>query len=324
MGTRAFITGIAGFAGGYLAEELLRAGEHVEGAYLPGEPIDHIKGLGKKIVLHRCDICSASELTAAIRKAKPDTVYHLAAITSVPQGENNPKKMLETNFMGTLNLFQALQKEAADSRLVFISSSEVYGRVQQSDNPVRESQSVAPIHFYGFTKLITEQFLRYCNRTKGFRVIILRPFNHIGPRQSDRFVCSSFAKQIAGIEVKGNEPVLRVGNLKPVRDFTDVRDMVQAYRMGALKCKEGTPYQIASGKGVAIEEVLRKILSFSDTPIDVQQSSSLVRKVEIPILTGNASLFTRATGWQQTIQLNESLRDLYKYWKKRWKTGAAT
>ena len=324
MPTKAFITGIAGFAGSYLAESLIESGEQVEGTCLPDEPLANIKAIGKKITLHRCDICDAPGLTEAIRKARPDTVYHLAAISSVPQGEDSPKKMLETNFMGTMNLVRALLKEAPKSRLIFISSSEVYGRVQPEDNPVRESQPLAPIHFYGFTKLISEQFLRNYHRTKGFPVVLLRPFNHIGPRQSERFVCSSFAKQVAGIDKKRLDPVLHVGNLEPVRDFTDVRDMVQAYRLAALHCKEGTPYQIASGQGVPVKEMLNEIISFSDVPIQVRQNPSLVRNVEIPVLTGNASRFTKATGWQKTITLTDSLKDIYRYWKKKWKKGEAT
>ncbi len=319
MSMRALITGIAGFAGSYLAEALLEEGDHVEGLCLPDEPVVNIEGFSNRIVLHTGDLGSPADVSRAIRKARPDVIYHLAAISSIPLGEENPKQMLDTNFIGTLNLANAIQKEAPKARLVYISSSEVYGKVAPGKNPVRESQPVAPIHFYGFTKMITENFLRYWFRTRGRSVVFLRPFNHIGPRQSERFVCSIFSKQAAAIQEGKQDPVMRVGNLSPVRDFTDVRDMVRAYRLAAERCKDGIPYHIASGKGTSIEKVLSEILSFVSTEVDVQQDPALYREIEIPVLTGDASLFSKTTGWNPRFELTDSLRDLFTFWTGRWK-----
>jgi len=316
---RAFITGIAGFAGSHLAEALLEAGDHVEGLCLKGESLANLGTLTNRVVVHSGDICTPPLLTDAIRRATPDVIYHLAAMTSVPMAEDHPKRALDTNFIGTLNLIHAMQKEAPKARLVYISSSEVYGKVPPEKNPVQETQPVAPIHFYGFTKLITENLLRHWFRTKGSSVVLLRPFNHIGPKQSDDFVCSNLAKQVAGIQEGKQQPVLRVGNLSPVRDFTDVRDTVRAYRLASERCKEGTPYNIASRRGISVEEVLRELLSFSTVEIEVQQDPSLFREAEIPVLTGDPSLFSRTTGWKRAFSLSQTLKDVFLYWTQRWK-----
>jgi GDP-4-dehydro-6-deoxy-D-mannose reductase len=316
MSFRAFITGIGGFAGGHLAEALLRADNHVEGTVRPGGSSSPIGHLGARVTLHPCDVRSSGALADVVRKAKPDVVYHLAATTSVSEGEADPHGTMEVNLTGTLHLLEAIRKEIPGALLVHISSSEVYGKVLPEENPIREHHPEAPVHAYGLSKLLSEQLVRFYERRHGISAIILRPFNHIGPRQSDRFVCASFAKQLVSIELGRTSPVLRVGNLDPVRDFTDVRDMAEAYRLAAEHCESGSLYNIASGQGTSIADLLSQMLSLTHSQIEVREDPNRVRKTEIPVLIGDATSFTEKTGWQRRFALRETLSDTTAYWRR--------
>ena len=317
MSFRAFITGIGGFAGSHLAEALVREQNRVEGTLLPGEPTNNIDHLISHLTLHATDIRSRESLAEAIRKAKPDVVYHLAATTSVSEGERDPQGTMEVNLTGTMHLLEAIRTEAAGARLVYVSSSEVYGKVLPEENPVGEDRPEAPVHAYGLSKLLAEQVVRFYQRFYGISAVILRPFNHIGPRQSDQFVCPSFVRQLVWIECGRAEPVIHVGNLDPIRDFTDVRDMVKAYRLAAEDCKPGSLYNIASGVGVSIADLLNEILSLINARVEVREDPDRVRTTEIPVLIGDATSFTKTTGWQRQFELRESLREMLAYWRQQ-------
>ena len=314
---RAFITGIGGFAGSHLAEALVQEQNRVEGTVLPGESTDNIGHLIPHLTLHPTDIRSRESLAEAIRKAQPDVVYHLAATSSVSEGERDPAGTMEVNLTGTLHLLEAIRAEAAGARLVYVSSSEVYGKVLPEENPVGEDRPEAPVHAYGLSKLLAEQVVRFYQRCHGISAVILRPFNHIGPRQSDQFVCPSFVKQLVWIECGRAEPVIHVGNLDPVRDFTDVRDMVKAYLLAAEHCKPGSLYNVASGEGVSIADLLGEILSLINARVEVRQDPDRVRKTEIPLLTGEATSFRQTTGWQRQFVLQDSLKEMVAYWRHR-------
>jgi GDP-4-dehydro-6-deoxy-D-mannose reductase len=316
MTCRAFITGIGGFAGSHLAEALLRADNHVEGTVRPERSSSPVGRLPEFVTLHPCDVRSSADLADAVRKAKPDVVYHLAATTSVSEGEADPHGTMEVNLTGTLHLLEAIRKETPGARLVHISSSEVYGRVLPAENPIREDRPEAPVHAYGLSKLLSEQLVRFYERRHGIATIILRPFNHIGPRQSDRFVCASFLKQLVSIELGRASPVLHVGSLDPVRDFTDVRDMVEAYRLAAEHCESGSLYNVASGQGTSIADLLGKMLSLTDSQIEVREDPNRLRKTEIPVLIGDATSFTKRTGWRRRFVLIETLNDTADYWRQ--------
>jgi GDP-4-dehydro-6-deoxy-D-mannose reductase len=316
MSLRAFITGIGGFAGSHLAEALLRANNHVEGTVRPGGSSIHTGDFPALVTLHPCDVRSSEGLAEAVRKAKPDVVYHLAATTSISEGEADPQGAMEVNLTGTLHLLEAIRKEIPGALLVHISSSEVYGKVPPEENPIREDRPEAPVHAYGLSKLLSEQLVRFYERRHGISAIILRPFNHIGPRQSDRFVCASFVKQLVSIELGRTSPVLRVGNLDPVRDFTDVRDMVEAYRLAAEHCEPGSLYNIASGQGTSIADLLSQMLSLIHSQIEVREDPNRVRKTEIPVLIGDATSLTEKTGWQRRFALRETLSDTTAYWRQ--------
>ncbi|MEW6440467.1 MAG: GDP-mannose 4,6-dehydratase [bacterium] len=317
MASRTLITGLGGFAGSHLAERLLEAGDTVEGTCSPRGDLAHIRHLQDRVVVHRCDLRSSRATSEVVRKARPDVVYHLAAVTFVPEGETDPGNLFETNFLGTLHLLEAVRREAPQALFVFISSSEVYGGVGPEESPITEEHPARPVHAYGLSKLVAEQLVEMYGKTRGVSALRLRPFNHIGPRQSDRFVCSSFARQIARIESGRQEPVVRAGDLTPIRDFTDVRDMVRGYRLAAERCMPGALYQIASGTGVPIGRVLEELLPYAGVPVEVRPDTSRLRKVDIPVLVGDPGKFIAATGWRPRFRLSETLRDLYRFWKAR-------
>jgi len=317
MSLRAFITGIAGFAGSHLAETLIREGNRVEGTLLPGESGGNVEHLIPHLKLHPCDIRSRGSLAEAIRKARPDVVFHLAATSSVSEAERDPTGTMEVNLTGTLHVLEAVRAEAAGALLVYVSSSEVYGKVLPEENPVREDRPEAPVHAYGLSKHLAERVVRFYGGHRGIRAVILRPFNHIGPRQADGFVCSSFVKQLVWIEVGRAEPVIRVGNLDPIRDFTDVRDMVKAYRLAVDHCKPGSLYNVASGVGVSIADVLKEILTLIDADVEVREDPGRVRKTEIPVLIGDATSFRKTTGWQRQFALRDSLEAMALYWRRQ-------
>jgi GDP-4-dehydro-6-deoxy-D-mannose reductase len=317
MSLRAFITGIAGFAGSHLAETLIRERNRVEGTILPGESAGNVEHLIPHLKLHPCDVRTRGSVAEAIRKARPDVVFHLAATSSVSEAERDPTGTMEVNLTGTLHVLEALRAEAPGALLVYVSSSEVYGKVRPEENPVREDHSEAPVHAYGLSKHLAERVVRFYGECRGIRAVTLRPFNHIGPRQSDRFVCSSFVKQLVWIEAGRAEPVLRVGNLDPIRDFTDVRDMVEAYRLAMDHCKPGSLYNVASGAGVSIADVLKEILAMVDADVEVREDPGRIRKTEIPVLVGDATSFRTTTGWQRQFVLRDSLEEMALYWRRQ-------
>lgn len=317
MSLKAFITGIAGFAGSHLAETLIQEQNRVEGTILPGESTRHVEHVMPHLKLHACDVRSRESVAQAIRKARPDVVYHLAASSSVSEAERDPAGTMGVNLTGTLHVLEAIRAEAPGALLVHVSSSEVYGKVLPEENPVREDHPEAPVHAYGLSKNLAERVVRFYERCHGISTVILRPFNHIGPRQADRFVCSSFVKQLVWIEGGRAEPVLRVGNLDPIRDFTDVRDMVKAYRLVVDHCKPGSLYNVASGLGVSIAEVLNEILAMIDTTVEVREDPERIRKTEIPVLIGDATSFRKATGWQRQFALKDSLQEMVLYWRRK-------
>ena len=309
---KALVTGATGFAGRHLCRRLLEAGHEVVGTALSDE---EAQGAPHPVV--RCDITDAAAVDALFRQTRPDAVFHLAAVTSVREATHDPEAALGTNVEGTRHLLESTFRNAAGATFVAISSGEVYGRVRLEDLPIRESQPVAPVHLYGETKAAVERLCQdYAQR---LRIIVLRPFNHIGPGQSPRFVVSSFAKQVADIEAGRAEPVLRVGNLAAERDFSHVRDVVEAYLLAVARCEPATPYNVCSGVAVPIRRVLDLLLSMSRVRVRVEQDPDRLRPSDIPVLCGCPEKLERATGWTRRYRLEQTLADVLAAWRQRAK-----
>jgi len=295
--------------------DLLDQGWEVLGIERHGAILGNLSDLIDRVKVMECDILSSKDVGYVIRRHKPDTIFHLAGTSFVPDAQNAPQMAFEINVKGSLNILEETRENAPEAGLVFISSAEVYGNADQVLMPLTEENQLSPVNIYALTKLCAEEIAAYYHRVSGVNCVVLRPFNHIGPGQRASFVTSSFALQIARIEVGKQEPVLRVGNLESSRDFTDVRDMVRAYRLAAEYCKPGRPYNICSGKAYMIKEILEKMLALSEAKIEIREDPERLRASEVPIFQGNRARFTEATGWKPSFSINETLEEILDYWR---------
>jgi len=312
---RAFVTGVAGFAGSHLAELLIKEGFETYGADLGGRSLTRAAETVKGAELVGCDVRDRETLSRIVSEVAPDVVFHLAALASVPECERNPTAAIETNVIGSANLLDAVRNNAPKARTILISSSEVYGKVAPEQIPLAENAPVKPANLYGVTKASVEMLSALYTQEYGMDIVVLRPFNHVGPRQSPAFVCSDFAAQIARIERGLVPPRIDVGNLTVERDFTDVRDMVRGYVLAARRAQGGEIYNVCSGKGVRVEQILQMLLEYAEIPIEVHRDPAKFRPSELPVLVGTAEKFARSTGWAASIPIEVTLRETLDYWR---------
>ncbi len=312
---RAFVTGVAGFAGTHLAELLIKEGFDTYGTDLGERSLTKAAEIVKGAELVRCDVRDREKLSRVVSEVAPDVVFHLAAVASVVECERNPTATIETNVIGSCNLLDAVRNSAPNARTIMVSSSEVYGKVAPEQVPIAEDTPVKPANLYGVTKASVEMLSTLYAEKYGMDIVILRPFNHVGPRQSPAFVCSDFAAQIARIERGLAPPRIDVGDLAVERDFTDVKDMVRAYVLAARCARGGEIYNVCSGRGVRIEQIVNTLLEYAEVAIEVHRDTAKLRSSEIPVLVGTAEKFARATGWAAEIPFEVTLRATLDYWR---------
>lgn len=320
---RALITGITGFAGSHLADYLLEDHPEVEvyGIYRWRSRRDNIEHIENRLHLVEADLRDYTSLHHLLDDVRPDTIFHLAAQSFVPSSWRAPGETLTTNIAGQTNLFEAVRTLHIDPTIQIACSSEEYGLVHPDEVPIREDNPLRPLSPYAVSK-VGQDFLGYQYfQSYGLKVLRTRGFNHTGPRRGSVFVTSNFTKQVASIEAGLQEPVIRVGNLDAVRDFTDVRDMVRAYWLAVTKGRPGEVYNICSGKGITIRELLDLILSFSKVAVAVETDPERLRPSDVEILIGDASKFHADTGWEPTIPLERTVEDLLDYWRERIAKG---
>jgi len=314
---KAFITGINGFVGSHLAEFLLRKGCVVSGLILEKDKVEKISGIIDNIHLYEGDVKDYGLLKDIIAESQPEEVYHLAGLSHVQDSWKNEWETYKVNFLGTYNLLEAIKELGLNPKVLIIGSSDEYGRVQPDRLPIREDYPLMPLSPYGVSKACQELLaLRYA-RAEGMQIVAVRAFNHTGPRQEPAFVCSDFAKQIVEAEIGLKESVISVGDLKSERDFTDVRDVVEAYYLLLKKGISGDVYNVCSGKAFSIEWVLSRLLSFTEKVIKIKEDPERLRPVDITVRIGDNRKIREATGWEPKIPLSKTLEDLYKYWKER-------
>ena len=312
------ITGITGFAGSHLAEYLLSRGDGAVHGTLRWrsrtENIDHLRG---RIVLHECDIRDATAVREVIRKVKPDRIFHLAAQSYVPMSWVAPSETLTTNIIGQTNLLEAVRATGCDCRIQIAGSSEEYGLVLPGETPIKETNPLRPLSPYAVSKVAQDLMGYQYFKSYGLRVVRTRAFNHTGPRRGEVFVTSNFARQIAEIEKGKKPPVIQVGNLEAVRDFTDVRDTVVAYFLALERGEPGEVYNVATGQGHKIGAMLQILLEKSRVQVKVEQDPSRLRPSDVELLVGDPSKLEQQTGWKRNYSFEQTLEDLLNYWRAK-------
>lgn len=313
------ITGITGFAGSHLADYMLA--EHPD-ARIYGivrwrsrtENIEHIKD---RLKLLECDLRDASSVKGLIDQVRPVKIFHLAAQSFVPTSWNAPAESLTTNLLGQLNVFEAVRALKIDPWIQLACSSEEYGLVHESELPIREENPLRPLSPYAVSKVGQDLLGYQYFKSFGLKVVRTRGFNHTGPRRGDVFVDSNFAKQIAEMEKGRRPPVLMVGNLDARRDFTDVRDMVRGYWLALEHGEAGEAYNICSGRGWSVREVIDLLRGMTKIQIEIKQEPARLRPSDVPVLVGDSTKFRTRTGWAPRIPFEQTLRDVLNYWRER-------
>lgn len=305
---RILITGIGGFVGGHLAQHLraVSPGSIIHGTVLfRGQAAPDAS-----VIYHELDLKDARAVSQLIADVHPDHVYHLAAQASPRRSFAEPWETLENNIRAQLNLIEACLALSPLPRLLIVSSAEIYGPVQPEQLPIDETAPFRPTSPYGVSKVAQDMLGLQYYLSHGLPVIRARPFNHFGPGQSEGFVAPDFAIQIARIEAGQQEPIIRVGNLSAQRDFTDVRDVVRAYRLLMERGAAGEAYNIASGCSYSIQQLLEILLKHSSAVIEVQPDPARLLPIDVPIIRGDARRLRAATGWEPTIQFEDTLLDI--------------
>jgi GDP-4-dehydro-6-deoxy-D-mannose reductase len=317
MPERVLITGTTGFVGSHLAEFALAKDEvEVFGIKRPRSRTEHVEHLTGRITWVECDLRDGASTQAMVNAVRPDRIFHLAAQSFVPSSWNAPQECFTTNVIGQLHLFQAVLEAGIDPSILVAGSSEEYGLVLQDELPIRETNPLRPLSPYAVSK-VGQDFLGYQYfQSYGLKVVRTRAFNHTGPRRGEMFVTSNFSKQIAAIEAGLQPPVIRVGNLDAIRDFTDVRDIVHGYWLALERGEPGEVYNLCSGIGHSIHEVLSILKERSQVPIDTMEDPARLRPSDVPVLIGDHSKFRRATGWERQIPFEDTLAELLDYWRE--------
>jgi GDP-4-dehydro-6-deoxy-D-mannose reductase len=314
---RVLITGIAGFAGSFLAEEILKKGEEVFGICLACESLKNVERIRKNLAIFHGDITDFDWLLKTVKKIKPDRIYHLAALSSVGESFSQPLPMIENNVRGTLHLLEVIRKLNRPIRILVVGSSDMYGVVKPKETPIKEDRPLLPVSPYGVSKAAGDLLAYQYFKSYGVYAVRARSFNHTGPRQRTGFVIPDFASQIAKIEKGLIPPVLKTGNLSSRRDLSDVRDVVKAYVSLMEKGKAGEAYNICSQKTYSIERLLDVLCSFTKKRIRVEKDRKRNRPAEIPILLGSNVKIRKTTGWKPRIPIEKTLEDTLDYWRRK-------
>jgi GDP-4-dehydro-6-deoxy-D-mannose reductase len=295
---RAFVTGGAGFVGHHLRQ--------------------HLESLGDQVtsVDREVDVADPAAIGSAVATAGPEVIYHLAALSHVGESWEFPAEVLRVNVLGTAGVLSAARALPDPPVVLAISSAEVYGSVGAADLPIDESTPMRPLSPYAASKAAAEQLALQAWRGYGQPVIVVRPFNHVGPGQAPTFAVSALAKRIVEAQ-KNGAPSVPVGTLSARRDYTDVRDVVRAYRSLALDGTAGETYNVCSGVDVAVSEVAKRLCELAGADVELVSDPSLVRSVDLPVLRGDCTRLAEATGWRPEIPLDDTLADVLAFWRER-------
>jgi GDP-4-dehydro-6-deoxy-D-mannose reductase len=313
---RALITGISGFVGSHLAEYLLEhTNWHVAGTvYGPEENIEHLRD---RLELYPAELSELQTVISIVGQAKPDYIFHLAAQPLVSLSRRDPWGTLAVNIHLQLNILEAVARLGSSARILVVGSSEEYGLVQPDELPVKETNPLRPTSPYAVSKVAQDMLGLQYHLSQQLFTVRVRAFNHIGPRQRTGFVAPDFAKQIAAAEAGLQEPIIQVGNLKPQRDFSDVRDVVRGYHLLITQGEPGEVYNLGSEQAHSVRELLETLLTMSEIPITIEQDPERVRPTDVSVIVGDCTKIREQTGWRTTIPFEDSLQDVLDYWREQ-------
>lgn len=313
------MTGAAGFVASHLGEMCAeRADLELIGLQRPTSvtrvlPAGFVAGV-------EADLLDQDGLKEAVREARPDSIIHLAGQSSVHESYRNPGGTLLANVLGTQHLLFAAEK-AQVRRVLVVGSADEYGDVRPEDVPLREDRPLAPLSPYAVSRVAQGALCSEFARRKTLEIVRTRTFPHTGKRRGAVFAESSFARQIAEIELERAAPVIQVGNLDAIRDFSDVREVIQAYLLLLERGESGAVYNVCSGKGVAMREILSALVALSSVKVEIHVDPSRLRPSDLPVLIGDPSKLRAATGFAPTGALKGALADLLLDWRAAVERG---
>jgi GDP-4-dehydro-6-deoxy-D-mannose reductase len=314
---RALITGVSGFAGSYLAEYCLARGDvDVTGLVRNSARPGNAASMAGQMRFVQGDLRDGTSIDRAVQEARPEVIFHLGGQAFVPRSFTDPEGTLLDNAIGLVHVIQAILRHRPQARLLVVASSSVYGLVRSEENPVHEDVPLRPVDPYGVSKATQDLLAYQYGVSHALQAVRVRPFNHTGPRQSDLFAPSGFARQVAEIEAGLKTPVLPVGNLAAVRDLSDVRDVVQAYFLAATQGRPGAVYNIGSGTGRPMSAVVEGLRRLSRVPFTVREEAERFRPLDVPVLVCDARRLTDQTGWRPKIPFEQTLTDLLEAWRR--------
>jgi len=318
---RLLVTGAGGFVGGHLVD-FLRA-EHPEveihGVVLPQGGVSWRAASGARVI--EADLTEPAAAAAVVEEVRPDRILHLAGQSSVHLSWLDPAGTLRTNVLGIVHLLDAVRSRGLRPPVLVVGSAEEYGPVGPEEMPIREETPLRPASPYAVSKVAQGALALLYGPAGGLRVVLTRTFHHTGPGRGEAFAESSFARQLAEIEAGRRPPVLKVGNLEAVRDFADVRDVVRGYWMLLEKGEGGVAYNVCTGRGRRIRDLLDVLLAASGARVEVRVDPERLRPSDVPAQVGDPSRLRAATGWEPRIPLERTLRDLLDDWRARTATA---
>ena len=303
MGKIALIIGVGGFVGPYLEQELSVNGYSVFGCGILSEELE------RRNNYYSTDITQYDEILNVFESLKPDVVFNLAAVSSVGLSWKKPQMTINVNVIGTVNILEAAAKVCPDAKIVLIGSSEEYA---PSDKPVSENSPLDPVNPYGITRLAIEEFAKVYRGEHKLNITCVRAFNHTGLGQTDTFVLPSFIDQAALITLSQKAGKIRVGNLEAYRDFSDVRDVVKAYRLIAECEQELKVVNVGSGQAHQLHQLLEYIVSLSDQKIEIEIDPERFRPADLPYCCCDNTLLKNATGWAPEHDIFSTLQAMYE------------
>jgi GDP-4-dehydro-6-deoxy-D-mannose reductase len=307
----ALVTGAAGFAGHHLID------------LLESETSWKIVGLSRQIFpsegrwrVVACDMRDRELLGRVMSRYRPSYIFHLAAQSYVPKAFADPASTLVNNVVGQVNLFESVLSHDLSPRILIVSSSEIYGSGQEANLPLDEASPLRPANPYAVSKASQDLLAYQYSMTSPLEIVTMRPFNHTGPGQSDRFVISSFARQVAEAEAGKIEPSVLVGNLDAERDFSDVRDIARAYLLAMESGEPGEAYNLASGVPRRVGDLLDQLVTMSSRPLAVRTDPARLRPSDVRTIYGDSGKFRKISGWEPQIPIEKTLSDTLDYWRR--------